>query len=48
MDNREAARLFKLAADQGNANARTALNQITQQPQSVCGFAYQAVAAAND
>src|SRR6266478_889274 len=31
MDNREAARLLKLAADQGNANARTALNQITQQ-----------------
>src|SRR6266852_1180522 len=32
MDDREAARLLKLAADQGNANARTALNQITQQP----------------
>src|SRR5450631_2471068 len=31
MDDREAARLLKLAADQGNANARTALNQITQQ-----------------
>src|SRR5450432_1509554 len=30
-DDREAARLLKLAADQGNANARTALNQITQQ-----------------
>src|ERR1700730_4708289 len=30
-DEREAARLLKLAADQGNANARTALNQITQQ-----------------
>src|SRR5216683_322846 len=32
MDDREAARLLRLAADQGNANARTALNQITQQP----------------
>jgi TPR repeat protein len=32
IDAREAARLLKLAADQGNANARTALNQITQQP----------------
>jgi uncharacterized caspase-like protein len=32
MDDREAARLLKLAADQGNANARTALNQITQRP----------------
>jgi TPR repeat protein len=32
VDDREAARLLKLAADQGNANARTALNQITQQP----------------
>src|ERR1700687_402586 len=31
VDDREAARLLKLAADQGNANARTALNQITQQ-----------------
>jgi hypothetical protein len=31
MDDREAARLLRLAADQGNANARTALNQITQQ-----------------
>jgi len=38
-DNREAARLLKLAADQGNANARTALNQITQQPSYVANAA---------